>query len=74
MKEGDSFASLYYEMDTCISILHSFEDQFIAFQAELSEISADIKMLQDTSVIIHKQIGNRLVVKWLILLFTLYRT
>ncbi|KAH3731291.1 vacuolar protein sorting-associated protein 52 A [Pelomyxa schiedti] len=59
MNEAENFGSLYYQIETCIQLLQKFEDLFITFQKELVGITADIKLLQDASVLNNTRIGNR---------------
>lgn len=62
LREMDSFGSLHHQIKACDQILETMETLLRGFQADLGNISDEIKILQDRSTSLNVQLQNRKVI------------
>lgn len=55
----EEIASLKKEIETCDSVLASLQEMLLGFQADLSGLSSDIRLLQEQSHTLEVQLRNR---------------
>ncbi len=58
-RKTEEIASLKKEIETCDSVLSSLQEMLLGFQADLSGLSSDIRLLQEQSHTLEVQLRNR---------------
>jgi len=65
-KEKDKFQDLHRSITACDEVLKSVESYLSAFQVDLGTVSGEIETLQNRSMSLNKQLGNRKAVEMLL--------